>query len=155
MVVRFVVAAFLALVFWMWLALPICGCSTREGAYAAAMKSDLKNLASQQEIHFAEHESYSDRVQALAFTNSDGVLVDIQLIDSGAAWSARATHVVNTNPEYDRYGEDCVVYGGSVDPRPQTTTRKSEPVEAGTVVCDYRRRFSVQRAITDVLFGWF
>ena len=60
-----------------------CGCMpvlfrrcTYGRAYVAAAKSDLANLASQQEIHFAEHGSYSLDPDALAFSSSDGVRND-------------------------------------------------------------------------------
>ena len=51
--------------------------ATREKAYFAAMKSDLKNLASQQEIYYSDAYSYSSDTANLAFTNSDGVTVII------------------------------------------------------------------------------
>ena len=40
--------------------------ATREKAYFAAMKSDLKNLASQQEIYYADNYSYNATPAALA-----------------------------------------------------------------------------------------
>ena len=48
--------------------------NTKEKAYMAAMKSDLKNLASQQEVYYSDTYSYSDEFSDLAFTNSDGVI---------------------------------------------------------------------------------
>ena len=64
--------------------------ATREKAYFAAMKSDVKNLASQQEIYYADNYSYTTSTAALAFTNSEGVTVTIAASTSG--WSATATH---------------------------------------------------------------
>mgnify|MGYP002066255616 CR=1 FL=1 len=49
--------------------------ATREKAYFAAMKSDLKNLASQQEIYYSDAYAYTSSAADLAFTNSDGVVV--------------------------------------------------------------------------------
>mgnify|MGYP000184547387 CR=1 FL=1 len=43
----------------------------------AAMKSDVKNLASQQEIYYADHYSYTNSTTALSFTNSEGVNIAI------------------------------------------------------------------------------
>ncbi|MHB1193342.1 MAG: type IV pilin protein [Longimicrobiales bacterium] len=64
--------------------------ATREKAYFAAMKSDVKNLASQQEIYYADNYVYTTATAALAFTNSEGVTVTIQAGTSG--WAAQATH---------------------------------------------------------------
>ena len=64
--------------------------ATREKAYFAAMKSDLKNLASQQEIYYADNYSYTTSTVDLAFTNSEGVTVGIAASTSG--WAASATH---------------------------------------------------------------
>src|SRR5688572_7766679 len=47
--------------------------ATREKAYFAAMKSDLKNLASQQEIYYADHYTYTTSATNLGFVSSEGV----------------------------------------------------------------------------------
>ena len=44
--------------------------ATREKAYFTAMKSDIKNLASQQEIYYADEYAYSSTTSLLSFTNS-------------------------------------------------------------------------------------
>ena len=49
--------------------------ATREKAYFAAMKSDLKNLASQQEIYYSDEYSYTGNVTSLGFVQSDGVVI--------------------------------------------------------------------------------
>jgi type II secretion system protein G len=79
--------------------------ATREKAYFAAMKSDLKNLASQEEIYYADNYSYTSNTTGLAFTNSEAVNVTITASTSG--WSASATH--------DALGaaEGCAIYYGS------------------------------------------
>ena len=43
---------------------------TREKAYFAAMKSDIKNLASRQEIYCAEEYAYTTTTSLLSFTDS-------------------------------------------------------------------------------------
>jgi len=63
---------------------------TREKAYFAAMKSDLKNLASQQEIYYSDEYEYSSSTTALGFVDSEAVLVTIAT--NGSGWSATATH---------------------------------------------------------------
>ena len=51
--------------------------ATREKAYFAAMKSDLKNLASQQEIYYADYYTYTSNTTNLGFVDSEGVTVTI------------------------------------------------------------------------------
>jgi len=65
--------------------------ATREKAYFAAMKSDLKNLASQQEIYYADEYSYTSSTTLLGFVSSEGVTVSIAGI-STSGWSATSTH---------------------------------------------------------------
>ncbi len=64
--------------------------ATREKAYFAAMKSDLKNLASQQEIYYADQYAYTNNVTSLGFVSSQGVVAAITGATDG--WSASATH---------------------------------------------------------------
>ncbi len=65
--------------------------ATREKAYFAAMKSDLKNLASQQEIYYADEYSYSTNEVNLGFVESEGVNVAIG-VGNATGWNATATH---------------------------------------------------------------
>ena len=64
--------------------------ATREKAYFAAMKSDLKNLASQQEIYYADVYAYTSSTTGLGFVSSEGVNVEITAGTDG--WSASNTH---------------------------------------------------------------
>jgi prepilin-type N-terminal cleavage/methylation domain-containing protein len=66
--------------------------STRERAFVAGMKADLRNLASMQELYHNVHFSYSTDQDALEFTTSDGVTVNIGEA-SGQGWSATAVHI--------------------------------------------------------------
>ena len=97
--------------------------ATREKAYFAAMKSDLKNLASQQEIYYSDAYSYSNATTDLSFTNSSGVNVAINASSSG--WSASATH--------DALGssEGCAMfYGTATAPGAPIT-----PTQPGELAC--------------------
>ena len=97
--------------------------ATREKAYFAAMKSDLKNLASQQEIYYSDAYSYSAVAANLAFTNSDGVTVTIAASSSG--WSASAWHAALGT------SEGCAMYYG-------TATAPAAPIaptQPGEVAC--------------------
>ena len=78
--------------------------ATREKAYFAAMKSDLKNLASQQEIYYADEYSYTANVTSLGFVNSDGV--NITPLAGTDGWSATATHSALAATE------GCAIYYG-------------------------------------------
>ena len=64
---------------------------TREKAYFAAMKSDLKNLASQQEIYYADSYSYTDNQTNLGFVDSQGVTVTISNVTT-SGWAATSVH---------------------------------------------------------------
>jgi prepilin-type N-terminal cleavage/methylation domain-containing protein len=97
--------------------------ATREKAYFAAMKSDLKNLASQQEIYYADNYAYTNSATALTFVASDGVTVGIGASASG--WSASATHsALGTT-------EGCAIYYGTAT-APSSPTAPSAP---GEVAC--------------------
>ncbi|MEX2110968.1 MAG: prepilin-type N-terminal cleavage/methylation domain-containing protein [Gemmatimonadaceae bacterium] len=64
--------------------------NTKEKAYIAAMKSDLRNLATYEESYAADNAgSYTASQAALGFTPSTGVTVTIT---AGPPWSATAVH---------------------------------------------------------------
>jgi prepilin-type N-terminal cleavage/methylation domain-containing protein len=97
--------------------------ATREKAYFAAMKSDLKNLASQQEIYYADSYSYTTSTTGLGFVTSDGVTVTITAGTDG--WSASNTHSALATTE------GCAIYyGGGTAPAAPTT-----PTAAGEMLC--------------------
>jgi len=80
--------------------------ATREKAYFAAMKSDLKNLASQQEIYYSDWYTYSTDAAALGFVESNGVNVTIG-VGTGTGWNATVTHDALTTTE------GCEIFYGS------------------------------------------
>jgi len=98
--------------------------ATREKAYFAAMKSDVKNLASQQEIYYADNYAYTTSTTALAFTNSEGVTVTIAASTSG--WAASATHSALGA------SEGCAIYYGTATAPTVGTATPSAP---GEVAC--------------------
>jgi prepilin-type N-terminal cleavage/methylation domain-containing protein len=79
--------------------------ATREKAYFAAMKSDLKNLASQQEIYYSDTYEYSNVVASLGFVSSSGVVATITGGTDG--WSATATHAALAATD------GCAIYYGN------------------------------------------
>jgi prepilin-type N-terminal cleavage/methylation domain-containing protein len=67
--------------------------NTKEKAYIAAMKSDLRNLVSAEEAYYADKVEYTDNLEALNFSPSAGVTVRVTLVEGPpAGWSATATH---------------------------------------------------------------
>jgi len=98
--------------------------ATREKAYFAAMKSDLKNLASQQEIYYADAYAYSSVTASLSFTSSDGVTVSSNATTSG--WSASAVHAALGA------AEGCVIYYGTAATPTVGTTTATAP---GEIAC--------------------
>ena len=97
--------------------------ATREKSYFAAMRADLKNLASQQEIYYADEYSYTREVGALTFVSSQGVTVSIAASSSG--WSASATHSALGA------SEGCAIYYGTVT----APTSPATPTSPGEVAC--------------------
>jgi len=84
--------------------------ATREKAYFAAMKSDLKNLASQQEIYYADYYNYTDSQTLLGFATSEGVTVTIAG-PSTSGWAATSTHAALAATQ------GCAIYyGGGTKP---------------------------------------
>ena len=79
--------------------------ATREKAYFAAMKSDLKNLASQQEIYYSDTYSYTNNTTSLGFVMSQGV--NVAITGSTDGWSASATHSALGT------AEGCAIYYGA------------------------------------------
>ena len=78
--------------------------NTKEKAYVAAMKSDLRNLVTAQESYFADQVSYTTSTAAINFTPSTGVTVTITAA-TGTGWSATANHNATT--------KTCGIYVGT------------------------------------------
>ena len=109
-ITRTFIGALLTAPVWLYSLPPIsCGClpsfrrCTRAQYFRAVTKYDLKDLASQQEIHFADHGTYSYDTKALGFVPSGGV--ELSIVASAAGWAARARH--EANPEHS-----CAIFVG-------------------------------------------
>jgi len=99
--------------------------ATREKAYFAAMKSDLKNLSAQEEIYYSDNYSYSSSTTDLAFANSEGVTVTISAGTAG--WSASATHSALGN------SRGCAMYYGTG--YTVQSVGSATPTEPGAMKC--------------------
>ena len=80
--------------------------NTKEKAYVAAMKSDLRNLVTAQESYFADNVTYTSTIGNLSFSSSAGVTVAVNGAD-GKGWSASATH--------NGTAKTCAIYAGSTN----------------------------------------
>jgi type IV pilus assembly protein PilA len=85
--------------------------STKEKAYLASMKSDLRNTATVQEAWFADHQLYTDMSASnqggtavpdanTGFVPSAGVALTATAILDPAGWNATASHTATTRSCY-------------------------------------------------------
>ena len=92
--------------------------ATREKAYFSAMKSDLKNLQSQQEIYYsnpANSYNYTTSMTGLEFAPSQGVSATVGVANN-TGWSATATHAALATTQF------CAVYVGEASSVTPATT---------------------------------
>jgi len=101
--------------------------SVRQRAYYSQMTSDLKHLASRQEIYYTDNFTYTSDHSDLLLETTDGVTIGITPGVSG--WAATATHSALTDAN-----DGCAIYygGGVKAPSVGATT----PNEAGYVHCN-------------------
>jgi prepilin-type N-terminal cleavage/methylation domain-containing protein len=66
--------------------------STKEKAYIASMKSDLKNLATSEEAYYSDKNSYSTDTTALNFNTSTGNILVISSTDLTTGWAGSMTN---------------------------------------------------------------
>ncbi len=82
--------------------------NSREKSFLAAMKSDLRNLASAEEDYFYDFQTYTTTVANLAtFRNTTGVTITVGQAHQGG-WSATAGH--------NNTARQCFLFVGNVSP---------------------------------------
>jgi prepilin-type N-terminal cleavage/methylation domain-containing protein len=87
--------------------------NTKQKAYVAQMKSDLKNLATAEEGFFYDSAFYTTSLAALNnFRSSTGVTLTVLQATTGG-WSAEALH--------SQTPRKCVLYQGNATPVPPAT----------------------------------
>ena len=94
--------------------------SVRESGYLGTLKTDLKNLATHQELYYQGIGTftYSNDLATLEFKKTPGVEINIPEADN-AGWSALATHVAST--------WSCALFLGDAEPlSPATKPGKIE-----------------------------
>lgn len=95
----------------------------RTKSYIAAVTSDLKNTASQQEIYLSNEYSYATAHTDLDITLTDNVTISINEA-TGTGWAATGTHS-------GLAGQQCGIYFG--DASASNATPATNP---GTVACN-------------------
>jgi prepilin-type N-terminal cleavage/methylation domain-containing protein len=90
--------------------------ATKEKAYVASMKSDLRNLVTVEEAYLAEHATYSTSRTDLKYGQSARVTVTVQSA-TASGWAASAVHNGTTIT--------CSVFYGNVTPIAPATTEGS------------------------------
>lgn len=94
---------------------------TKEKAYLATMKSDLRNLLTVQEAYFADHGAYAptlDQFPPVSYWASAGVMVVVEQA-TPTGWKATATH---NGTKYR-----CAIFVGDVPP-PRKQAVQAEPI---------------------------
>jgi prepilin-type N-terminal cleavage/methylation domain-containing protein len=106
--------------------------NTKEKAYIASMKSDLRNLVTAEEAYFADSVKYSTQVSCanpptagrVAFCTTTGNTLGTPTVGTGtqAGWTASITNLNTT--------KSCGIYVGAVTPAApaQTTDPEGAPV---------------------------
>ena len=84
--------------------------NTKEKAYIAAMKSDLKNLSTAEEAYFSDNQTYTTSLPTSQFNSTQGVTVTIGSA-SGTGWAATATHGSTTKTCTITYGTSATTDG--------------------------------------------
>ncbi len=106
------------------IAIPKFG-ATKEKAYVAKMKSDLRNLATAQEAYFYDNATYYNgpvpNPGVLAFDPSSGVSVVLSGV-TASGWAATATHSFAP-------GRTCAIFFGTAPPVAPATSE-------GEVACN-------------------
>jgi type IV pilus assembly protein PilA len=94
--------------------------NTKQKAYVAQMKSDLKNLATAEEAYFYDWTAYTPTLVALNnFSASTGVTLNV-LEATPMGWSAEALHI--------RTVRSCYLFNGTATPVGNATV-------AGQITC--------------------
>lgn len=93
--------------------------NTKGKANAAALRSDLRNLAVAEESYFYDSTAYSTDITALKFRPSPGVIITVTTPSTGT-WVATATHPLS-------YPLMCVIYYGSVASPPPPAQQEGTP----------------------------
>jgi prepilin-type N-terminal cleavage/methylation domain-containing protein len=91
--------------------------NTKDKAYLAAMKSDLRNLATAEESFLFDSLTYTTNLAAMnGWSPTTGVTVVVNAA-TGGGWSATASHALSTHKCYLFYGSASPVGSATVEGR--------------------------------------
>ena len=91
--------------------------NTKDKAYLASMKSDLRNLATAEESYLFDSLSYTTNLASMnGWAPSTGVTIVVNAA-SGGGWSATATHAQSTHKCYLFYGNASPVGTATIEGR--------------------------------------
>ena len=90
--------------------------NTKEKAYLASMKSDLRNLVTAEEAYFSDNSAYTSAIAVANYTVSTGV-VGPTITVTADGWTASVSH--NLTPK------TCAIYIGTTALAP--ATKEGEP----------------------------
>ena len=94
----------------------------REKTFVATVTSDLKNMASLQEVYHGNHQVYTNDPADLDMTITSGVIITINEAD-GTGWAATGAHTALMPAQ-------CGIYFGS-----GTAANATPATSPGVVVC--------------------
>src|SRR5665213_2455880 len=80
--------------------------STKEKAYLASEKSDLRNMATSEEAYFSGNQTYSTDQAAMNFTTSQGVTITAMVADT-KGWKGTSNHSATTKKCYAGFGSQA------------------------------------------------
>jgi len=92
--------------------------NTKEKAYLAAMKSDLRNILVAQETYFADNVTYTTSTTQLNLVISPGVTIVIANT-SATGWNATATYTATTRTCGVFYGTAAPIFAGQNEGEPR------------------------------------
>src|SRR5450432_349876 len=80
--------------------------STKEKAYLASEKSDLRNMATSEEAYFSGNQTYTTDQSAMNFTTSQGVSITGMVADA-KGWKGTSSHSATTKKCYAGFGSQA------------------------------------------------
>jgi hypothetical protein len=114
-------------------------------AWAASVRSDLRNLVVAQESYFADHVRYATSLDSLRYAPSQGVTAVLERA-TPRGWSASARH--------EGASFVCSIYVGDV-PKPRPDASEGSPLCEGLPAADFTSVDSLQRMFAGMgpMFG--
>ena len=88
--------------------------TTKEKAYLATMKTDLRNLVTAEEGYFSDNQAFTTDLAAAGFSPSKNVSITVDQL-TGNGWHANATHSIATTRTCDVYVGDAATNAGQKD----------------------------------------